>query len=235
MHTLAPRVACFEFDLPTPEALESMKSIKRVHSGVPILMLTESHSEELAVWSFRSRVWNYLVKPVPPEELAENLRALAEIVASSAPMRRLRELRVDRAPQPPIVGRRPAAGSLIRPALRRVEADFAERLRASDLARSCGMSVFQFSRAFHAECGMPFREYLVRSRIAEACRLLQGRDVSITGTCYAVGFNDASHFARSFRSHVGVTPSEYAQGNRPFLPEKLLSRADPQPMRAAGP
>ena len=53
------------------------------HPALPILMLTDTHSEELAVWAMRTRVWNYLVKPVPLRELKSNLETTGQAAASS--------------------------------------------------------------------------------------------------------------------------------------------------------
>jgi DNA-binding NarL/FixJ family response regulator len=57
-----PAALCFEFDYPDRERLLAMQSVKRSHPRLPILMLTLGHSESLAVWAFRARVWNYLVQ-----------------------------------------------------------------------------------------------------------------------------------------------------------------------------
>jgi DNA-binding NtrC family response regulator len=58
-----PAVAFFEFDFPTRQGLNLLKDTKRAHPSLPLVMLTVQHSEALAVWAFRSRVWDYLVKP----------------------------------------------------------------------------------------------------------------------------------------------------------------------------
>ncbi|MDE2296120.1 MAG: response regulator, partial [Gammaproteobacteria bacterium] len=73
--------AVFDFDDPSPACLQLMQSIKRQCPSVPIVMLTETHSEELAVWAFRARVWNYLVKPVPLRELRANLKQLIDLAS----------------------------------------------------------------------------------------------------------------------------------------------------------
>ena len=70
-----------------------MQAIKQAHPRLPILMLTLEHSESLAVWAFRARVWNYLVKPVSPAELAENLNALANLGIRASPPRTAQLLR----------------------------------------------------------------------------------------------------------------------------------------------
>lgn len=91
----------------------------------------------------------------------------------------------------------------------RLDAEYAEVLTLSDLARSVGMSMFHFSRVFTALAGLPPHRYLLRARLAAAHRMLrEGR--SVTETCYACGFNNLSHFTRSFTRRYGAAPSRLA-------------------------
>lgn len=88
----------------------------------------------------------------------------------------------------------------------RLDAEFAEELSVSDLARSVGMSMFHFSRVFTELTGLPPHRYLLRARLDAARSMLQqGR--SVTETCYACGFNNLSHFSRSFARRYGGLPS----------------------------
>jgi AraC-like DNA-binding protein len=99
-----------------------------------------------------------------------------------------------------------------------VAAHFHEKFPASIVAQHCGLSRFQFSRAFHATFGITFREYLLRYRIRAACQRLQGRSDSVTAVAYAVGFHDGSYFARMFRRYTGMLPSQYARWHDGHLP-----------------
>ena len=76
----------------------------------------------------------------------------------------------------------------------------------SALARSVGMSAFHFTRVFAELVGRPPHRYLTERRLAAArAMLIDG--LSVTETCFACGFNDLSHFSRSFGRHFGVPPS----------------------------
>src|SRR4051812_29342829 len=70
-------VVVFDFATPSRADLALLRSVKRRYTSVPILMLTEEHSEQLAVWAFRARVWNYFSKPVTLRELSGNLEQIA--------------------------------------------------------------------------------------------------------------------------------------------------------------
>jgi AraC-like DNA-binding protein len=57
--------------------------------------------------------------------------------------------------------------------------------------------------------GERMHAYLVRLRVAHACRLLIDTNVSIKEAAYASGFGGNEGLARAFRRHVGVSPGEY--------------------------
>src|SRR5882672_66390 len=104
----------------------------------------------------------------------------------------------------------PGVVDLIAETMRR---DYARELRAGDLAQTLKMSRFQFCRLFKRSFGCSFRTYLTRLRIGSACRLLSksGGAASVTEVGLAVGFQDASYFARMFRQATGESPSTYAR------------------------
>jgi AraC-like DNA-binding protein len=57
--------------------------------------------------------------------------------------------------------------------------------------------------------GEHMHAYLVRLRVAHACRLLMDSDVPIKEAAYDSGFRGNAGLARAFRKHVGVSPGEY--------------------------
>lgn len=203
------RVLCFDFDYPDQAGLEAMQSLKREHMHLPVLMLTLEHSEALAVWAFRSRVWNYLVKPVSATEMQDNLQALLQI--ARAEQRTSRAVTLPKSRVPPEIPARRADDpqALLLPAVFYLESHIDQRISAGALAKLCGLSRFQFSRLFHATFGVTFQSYLLRYRIAEACRRLERPGATVSEVCYAVGFNDPSHFSRTFKRYAGMQPSEY--------------------------
>ena len=146
---LRPKALCFDFDYPDQCRLRTMQAIKRANMGLPVLMFTIEHSEQLAVWAFRAPVWNYLVKPVATAELQDNLRALTQIL--SAERRSGRPICLSEAVVPHVIptSRPGDPQQELLPALSFIEQHFNTRFSADRIARLCGMSRFQFSRTFH--------------------------------------------------------------------------------------
>jgi len=205
----APQVVCFDFEQIQADQLRAMREFKRQHPSMPLLMLTAQHSESLAIWAFRVRVWNFLVKPVRASELRANFDVLARMVANNqGPARAARCVGTL---MPEEIAETRGLTTPLDSALRLVEQHYGSKLRQSDVASACGMTVCSFSRAFKAQFGLTFREYLLRYRIGRASELLKQKVHSATEAGFAVGFEDASHFARAFRRVRGVSPSAFVR------------------------
>ncbi len=121
--------------------------------------------------------------------------------------------------------------SALLPALSFVDQHFNTHFPCVRVAKLCGMTRFQFSRVFHSVFGTTFKDYLLRFRVAESCRLLRQPHACVTEVACATGFNDSSYFARIFRRYVGMLPSEYARSlDRPplaslFIPPRWANGA----------
>lgn len=199
---------CFDFDFPDRASLRLLREIKGAHASIPIVMLTVQHSEALAIWAFRAKVWDYLVKPIPKHEAERCLAGLERAFEARRTQRaRTSTMGHDRIPDE--VAFKPQTGdSSLAPALYYVEAHFRSRIRSEEVAALCKMSPFRFSRLFKETFGLTFRDYLIGYRIKEACRLLENPSVCVADVAFAVGFTDPSYFARIFKQRIGRAPSE---------------------------
>ena len=106
-----------------------------------------------------------------------------------------------------------ACAQRIHAARERIEHSYGQDLRLGDLARTVDMSTFHFARLFAELVGMPPHRYLLEMRLRAAAAMLRdGRNV--TETCFACGFNNLSHFSRSFARHYRCSPSAYPARSR---------------------
>jgi AraC-like DNA-binding protein len=91
-------------------------------------------------------------------------------------------------------------------------------------AGRAGLSPFHFLRLFSGVLGVTPHQYLVRSRLRHAARLLADEERSITDIAYDVGFSDLSNFVRTFHRAAGVSPLKFRQasrGKRKIFQERL--------------
>lgn len=109
-----------------------------------------------------------------------------------------------------------------------IEAHAQEAIGLEAAARVAGLSPFHFLRVFSRVLGVTPHQYLVRSRLRRAARLLAEEARSITDVALEAGFADLSNFVRSFHRTAGVTPREFrraAKGDRKIFQERLAAPA----------
>jgi len=91
-------------------------------------------------------------------------------------------------------------------------------------ASEAGVSPFHFLRLFARVVGVTPHQYLVRSRLRRAARLLSHDGRSVTDVAFDVGFGDVSNFVRTFHRAAGVSPRRFrqaARGDRKILQDRL--------------
>lgn len=80
-----------------------------------------------------------------------------------------------------------------------------------DAAVQSGLSSFHFLRVFSAVLGVTPHQYLIRSRLACAARMLVDGTKPVTEIALDVGFEDLSNFVRSFHRAAGQSPRRFRQ------------------------
>ena len=82
-------------------------------------------------------------------------------------------------------------------------------ISVADAAGYVFLSQGYFTRAFRDETGMSPMSFLMQVRVDHACKLLEQRDIKVSGVAVQVGFSSPQRFNAAFRKHVGKTPMEY--------------------------
>ena len=190
-----------DYRLPKRSGLEVLQAAKALRPSIPVIVITAFGSEELAVQVFRKGATDYLTKPIALEAFR---RRASELLAArdghggaeaNDPDARLLHPRISRA-------------------IAHMHQHFTENLTLTGVAGEVGFSRFHFCRLFHRQTGVAFHDYLHQLRVARAKTLLVERDLSVTEVAYAVGFNDLSHFDKTFRRIAGGSPTQFRAAAR---------------------
>lgn len=91
-------------------------------------------------------------------------------------------------------------------AVHRIHQDFDQPLRIEQLAQEFGMSSSSFHQHFKEVTAMSPIQFQKQLRLQEARRIMLGEDLDATSTAYRVGYSDAAHFSREYKSVFGVPP-----------------------------
>jgi AraC family transcriptional regulator len=79
----------------------------------------------------------------------------------------------------------------------------------AELASAAAVSPFHFHRIWRALTRETVGQTILRLRMEASQELLRVKDASVTETATAIGFGTPQSFARAFRRHTGLTPSEH--------------------------
>lgn len=107
-----------------------------------------------------------------------------------------------------------------------IDAHSSEDIDLDRIATAAGLSPFHFLRLFSGVLGVTPHQYLVRSRLRNAARLLADAARPVTEVALDVGFADLSNFVRSFHRAAGVSPRGFrkaARGDRKIFQERLAA------------
>lgn len=87
--------------------------------------------------------------------------------------------------------------------------NFSYNLSLDDYARLCGTSLSTFKRDFKVIFQTTPGKWLLQKRLEYSSVLLSNQTLPITQIAFESGFEDLSHFSRSFKQKFGVSPSEF--------------------------
>lgn len=115
-------------------------------------------------------------------------------------------------PYLPVVAQKPAAknmrdGERIKTMLSFIHENYARELNDSRIAACAAISESECLRCFKATVGVTPIRYLRCYRIQRAAELLTGTEESVADIAAACGFQDVSHFTKTFRQMKGCTPT----------------------------
>ncbi|MGO4819884.1 MULTISPECIES: AraC family transcriptional regulator [unclassified Flavobacterium] len=98
-----------------------------------------------------------------------------------------------------------------------VKDHFQETITLEEIAKLISMTIPSFCRYFKKLTHKTFTKFVNDYRLVHACKLLAEKPISITEICYESGFNNFSHFNKSFKEFTGKSASQYRQELRSYL------------------
>jgi AraC-like DNA-binding protein len=102
--------------------------------------------------------------------------------------------------------------SLYADAVAIVEREYGRDLVLDEIARRVASSRRQLQRAYSEIGGTTFRDHMTSVRMERAAELLAGRTVTVREVAHRVGYRQPAQFAKAFRRHHGLAPSDFRAG-----------------------
>jgi AraC-like DNA-binding protein len=95
-----------------------------------------------------------------------------------------------------------------------VVGNYTEEISLDRAASIANMSTTAFCRYFKLHTRQTFTEFLNRTRIGQASRVLIDTNQSVSEIGYSCGYNNIPYFTRQFRKFTGITPLAYRRQYR---------------------
>ena len=95
-----------------------------------------------------------------------------------------------------------------------VDGNYLKKISLDDVAKNVYLSPSYLSKLINTHTGHSFRYLVNMARVAEAVRLLEHTDMSLSEIAFAVGFEDHSYFTKVFKRHTKMNPGEYRRERR---------------------
>lgn len=94
-----------------------------------------------------------------------------------------------------------------------IKANLRHKIDIKTLADQACMSRASFFKKFKEAMGLTPAQYILKSRIELAQEELKSTNTSVSKACYSSGFENVSHFTKSFKQEVGMTPKKWQSLN----------------------
>jgi AraC family transcriptional regulator len=203
------------------------------HIGGDECLSLHFSSEWVEAVSYCSAVWRTGAVPPLPELMV--LGELAQACAAGSSNMSLDEAGllfaarfidvVSGRPRKPTAARARDRGRAVEAALW-IDAHSHQPIDLEGAASEAKVSPYHFLRVFADVLGVTPHQYLVRSRLRHAARLLADDTRSVTDVALDVGFADLSNFVRTFHRAARVSPGGFrraALGDRKILQARLAA------------
>jgi len=196
-----------DIEMPGGSGLELIKWVKENKPEICSVFYTGHAEFSYAQEALRLGVEDYLLKPIPYDELEIILEKVQKKILIQEKTLDLSEMVEDY----------PEEGSEnIVSQVKRIIAENLSvgNLQRDELAAMVHVSSGYLGRIFKKETGLALTDYIIKKRIFVAKQLLIKTSLSITDISARVGISYSSYFTKIFKEQVGVTPQEYRQKSK---------------------
>ncbi|WP_306416774.1 helix-turn-helix transcriptional regulator [Fulvivirga maritima] len=90
-----------------------------------------------------------------------------------------------------------------------IKLNIRDKIKLDKVAEKACMSRASFFKKFKETMGETPNHFILKERIKLAKAALKNSDKNITEICYASGFENLSHFIRTFKQEVGSSPKHW--------------------------
>jgi two-component system response regulator YesN len=189
--------------------LNTLADNRREYPGLPVVLITGCSSQAVAIWALRTRVWDFLVKPVLIDELIQRITVLIDLTCPCRPGAVRKIWFPHQSIETPLFLKGTRTLNRTHPAIELVKTSFQQKILLDHVATLCRLSPSHFCHVFKQDQGVSFGQYLLRYRLQQTCERFANPSALTKEVAYSVGFNELSYFTWAFKRQLGVCPTQY--------------------------
>lgn len=200
--TYRPDILIMDINMPLLSGLEAIKSLSIELPNSIFIILSGYNEFEYAREAMRLNVFEYLLKPVTEDQLADTLNKarLEWIKSCSETISKENNIELDE--------------PIIHKIISYINGHLSDEITLNQLADEFHINASYLSQLFKNETGMNYYTYLNQQRINRSKILLETTRKSIAQIALEAGFNDYRVFTKAFKRHENITPSSYRNKKR---------------------
>ena len=214
-----PDLIITDIKMPVTDGLALLQQIRENGWNGYAAVVTGHDDFSYAQQAIRLNVFEYLLKPVFPEDISALLSRTLELL--NRDQVKIAELRNEIQTQ--LITNSQAneidshLPTFIAQAISYIKDHYADTLNLTQVAKIVSVNPVYLSSSFTKYCGKNFLEYITHYRITKAKELLIGSNLQVQEIAVQVGYNDIAYFSRIFRRETGQTPSAFRSESRSNL------------------
>lgn len=201
-------------ELPETTGMDVAEFIHQNLSGCAVVMMGTDRDFGLMKRAMQCGVYDYILKPVDPEELRGSLEMLREKLdrakqASARYSKRKHKQASDQSGKQ--YKEHHGSAALVRQATAYIDQHILEGVSLDKVSEYVHISSSHLIRVFKKETGYTYLEYVTRKKMELAADFLAKGDLKVYEVSERLGYRSTRHFSALFLRQFGYYPSEYAE------------------------
>jgi signal transduction histidine kinase/DNA-binding response OmpR family regulator len=208
--TRIPNMIVSDMMMPEMDGIEFCRIIKEDirTSHIPVILLTAKDSIRDKEEGYESGADSYITKPFSARLLRTRIQSLLDLRKRLAKQIISDNYDVGLSKETLKMGKLDT--EFLEKLTKLIEDNLSmENLDITFLTQNMNMSSTTFYRKVKGLTGISTNEFIRKIKLKNSSRLLLSGDYNVSEAAYMTGFNNLSHFRKSFKREFGMTPSEY--------------------------
>lgn len=196
-----------DIEMPGGSGIELIRWVREQYPGILCIFYTCHADFSYCQEALKMGALDYVVKPIPYEELEQVLGKALLTVEKNKAAKGLENLWGE-------LTRQEKKESPVEKVKKIIAENISVEMSREELAAQVFMSPDYLTKLFKKETGMSLSDYIIKKRISLAQQLLNRTELSVVEISQRAGFSYSSYFVRIFKKKTGLTPQQYREVSR---------------------